>query len=1000
MLQSIRRRYLAEWAILSMALLLFALFVGIWLQREYTHIGVQERDRLSNQARIIDRNLGHTLNIIDRGLIGFRDDLPGWYKENNDLKGASKRLRAFADTVRSVRTMLVTDAAGKVIVTNRPDLLGQNFAEREYFRVARIDPDLDRLYVSSPFQTVLGVWAINFVRIIPGPNGEFAGIIAATLDPDDLRMQFEAARYRPDMWVALAHGDGLQILMEPDRPEQAGRNLAQPGSFFSRHLASGLPAQVLEGMVAATGEKRLMAVQTIRPADVPMDKPLVVAIGREIDALYRNWYRQAWVLGGFTVLLVLLTAAGLALHQRRRQHQLESEHKSRELLARLEKISRNIPGMLYQLQRWPDGRFAFPYASAGIRQIYGVDPAQVREDARPVFAVLHPDDRARVSQSIEASAATLTRWHDEYRVALPGDDIFWVEGDATPERLDDGSVLWHGYIRDVTKQRALNEQLQIGQRRLAYILDGTHVGTWEWNVQTGETVFNERWAEMLGYSLAELAPLSIETWTQLSHPDDLKVSGNLLNQHFSGKLPFYECESRMRHKDGYWIWVLDRGKVAVWTDDGKPLWMFGTHLDISKRKQAELELIEAKQAAEAANVAKSRFLAAMSHEIRTPMNGILGMAQLLLPETVSDTERCDYARTILNSGNTLLTLLNDILDFSKIEADRVTLENRPFALRQLLQECADLFSIAAREKGLHLTWSWAGDSEAHYLGDAHRLRQMLSNLIGNALKFTPSGEVTIKARPIGLAEQQAEIEFAVSDSGIGMNADQQAKLFQPFSQADDSITRKYGGTGLGLSIIKHLAQLMGGTIGVSSTSGTGSRFWFTVKLAPALRGTGRNDHVAPAPIARTLAYRFTGKVLIVEDNPTNQIVIAALLKSLGLATCLAADGQQAVDTIQSDTCIDLILMDLHMPVMEGDTATQRIREWEVCAGKPRHPIVALTADAFAEDREKCLAVGMDDFITKPIDVAALITVLAKFLHYQEARDNAAPRQSSKNYSQQ
>jgi PAS domain S-box-containing protein len=666
--------------------------------------------------------------------------------------------------------------------------------------------------------------------------------------------------------------------------------------------------------------------------------------------------------------------------------------------------------------------------------------------------------------------------------------------------------------RDITERKRHEEALANQSRRLGDIIEGTHVGTWEWNVQTGATVFNERWAEIIGYTLDELTPVSIETWMKFAHPDDLKLSGELLEKHFAGELDYYECESRMRHKDGRWVWVLDRGKVASWTVEGKPLLMSGTHQDISERKDAEARLLEAeallrsavetigeafvvydaddrlafcneeyrelyylsapviepgrrfeeiirygvergqykaamgreetwiaerlaahrqanqdliqqlddgrwlkiterrtpsgqivgfrvdvtefyraKEAAEAANTAKSRFLATMSHEIRTPMNGILGMAQMLLMPTLKDDERQDYARIILNSGQTLLALLNDILDISKVEAGKLELESTALDPAQILHEIQTLFSESAGHKGLRIESGWVGatgkpgQSGQRYLGDPHRLRQMLSNLVGNALKFTAKGHIRIEAREVERDGPHALLEFSVTDTGIGIPEDKQALLFKAFSQTDSSTTRQYGGTGLGLSIVRSLAKLMGGDVGVGSTPGTGSCFWFRIRADLLAQGADGRDEKRQAIVGAgdtamgVRPGRFAGHILVVDDNPTNRLVLKAMLNKPGVQCDFVEDGRQAVDAITRGMDPDLVLMDCQMPVMDGYEATQKIRLWETETSRPRLPIVALTASAFEDDRKHCLEVGMDDFLAKPVDIEKLMATLGRWL---------------------
>ncbi len=431
-------------------------------------------------------------------------------------------------------------------------------------------------------------------------------------------------------------------------------------------------------------------------------------------------------------------------------------------------------------------------------------------------------------------------------------------------------------------------------------------------------------------------------------------------------------------------------------DDGRVLRIFeskmpdgstvGFRVDIT-------DMMHAKAAAEEANRAKSRFLATMSHEIRTPMNGILGMAQLLLMPNLQDSERRDYARTILSSGQTLLTLLNDILDLSKIESGKFQLDAIVFEPNALIRETQTLFAGAIKTKNLQLDYQWHGHVAQRYKADAHRLRQMLSNLLGNAIKFTTQGRIRIDGIEVERSNGMALLEFAVTDTGIGIEHDKLDLLFKPFSQADSSTTRVFGGSGLGLSIVKNLAHAMGGTVGVASEPGTGSRFWFQINAIIVAAEQNSRLSERETSSANTAAPNLQGHILVAEDNPVNAMVIGSLLGKLGLTHSVVTDGQQAVDAIVQGCQADLILMDLHMPVMDGYNATQSIRQWELDSKRPRLPIIALTADAFEEDHQHCLAVGMDDFLTKPIALQALVPTLSTWLT-QNLPNRGAPAHSA------
>ncbi len=409
-------------------------------------------------------------------------------------------------------------------------------------------------------------------------------------------------------------------------------------------------------------------------------------------------------------------------------------------------------------------------------------------------------------------------------------------------------------------------------------------------------------------------------------------------------------------------------------------------------QRANEELVEARTAALQAAQAKSEFLRQMSHEIRTPMNAVLGMVQLLLTSDLSAEQR-QYVDVALNSGRALLAIINDILDLSKIEAGRMVLEKLDFDLRGTLEDAIGALRFQAEAKGLTVSSRVAAEIPDLLRGDCQRLRQVLNNLAANAIKFTERGGVSISVELLSETDGKARVRFAVTDTGIGIRPEQAAALFSPFVQADVSTTRKYGGTGLGLSISKRLVELMSGEIGLESREGEGSTFWFTAVFeTPAEKAVAPTTEPLPASRGKSGSERMEGRgngarILVADDDPTNRYVALALLGRLGYKADAVSGGAEAVEALQQGE-YDVVLMDCEMPGMDGYEATRRIRD----SGNPL-PIVAVTAHAMADEREKCIRAGMNDFLAKPLDFQGLAEILAKWLQATNAGvevDTAGP----------
>jgi PAS domain S-box-containing protein len=705
-------------------------------------------------------------------------------------------------------------------------------------------------------------------------------------------------------------------------------------------------------------------------------------------------------------IVVVNYFADIAWEVAERKQAEENLKKSHELL---ENLARLVPGVIYQYRLYPDGRSAFPYASPGMNDIYEVTPAEVQEDATPVFGRLHPEDSDRVANSIQESARTLQTFYCEFRVILPRQGLRWRWSQAQPERMADGGTLWYGIISDITERKRAESELQ-------------------------------------------------------QYRDHLE--------------------------------------------------------DLVRDRTAELEL--AKEQAESANRAKSDFMAVMSHEIRTPMNGVLGMTHLLLQTGLTDKQR-NYLAKLQFSGIALLGTINEILDFSKIEAGKLHLEIAPFNLDDVLTLLSSNVAQRAWGKHLELVFDTAPEIPRLLLGDPSRLGQVLLNLVGNAIKFTETGDVILKIALRLQTADMATLEFSVRDTGIGMTAETRAHLFEAFTQADSSTSRKYGGSGLGLTISQRLVQMMGGKISAESQPGMGSVFTFAVafsrqapqqaerlsailelgsrrvlvvddnpaafgalqsalefhdcqvtvvnsawialqKLAktlppfdlifmdyslsknlndlkavqrlkeeaqrahiPAvlmisaeelvlleenagldgclikpfthtqlletiLQVTGqKNPHLTltgTSPLsADKLNHLRGGRILLVEDNEINQAVALDMLHDMGLRVSLADNGEKALEMVASDH-FDAILMDIQMPGMDGYQATAQIRR-DPRFSAARLPIIAMTAHALESDRRRSLEAGLNDYVSKPVDATNLANVLLRWVHPAPAQAELA-----------
>jgi len=684
----------------------------------------------------------------------------------------------------------------------------------------------------------------------------------------------------------------------------------------------------------------------------------------EYRFLHQNGH-YLWVEGALTNLLhdenIKAIIGTYGVVETRKQAEILFKEQSNLL----RKHAEHVPGLIFQFQAFPDGRYIFPFASGHIWELLEVTPEDAKRDAAVVFDRVDRAELGNLMTSIKESQRTLQNWFYETKVHLPTKGTRWLIGNSKPERLPDGSTLWHGYIEDITERKAAEDNLRRSESNFRQINETMNDVFYLYNIAESRYEYiSKNCKEILGVDENFFYEGRNHTNTFVVADDKQKMlDAKVIIDSGSP----YEVEFRT-FVDNEIRWIREKS-FPIKSEDGITLKNSGICTDITHLKRQEEELIRAKEQADSASKAKSEFLANMSHEIRTPMNAILGYTEIVSSK-ITDSKLKSFLDNIASAGKSLMALIDDILDLSKIEAGKSEINNVQMDLREFIKELSDMFSVFQQKKGIDFRVDVSPLLPRHLFADPLRLRQVLYNLLGNAFKFTDAGHVSLS---IAFSENSSQVVFTISDSGIGIPPEQHEAIFEAFRQQDGQSTRKYGGTGLGLAITKRLVEMMGGKISVQSLRGEGSTFTFFIPFQ--LEGRIREA----SPKTQTLLKEPIQKkstILIVEDNESNRFLLSEIINAFGDVRVLQAEnGEEGVQLAILEKP-DLIFMDLMMPVMDGIAANHKLKQHPSTASIP---VVAWTAAGLKYDEEK-IKKEFQIMLRKPALIHEIKEVMMQFIH--------------------
>ncbi|PKO99442.1 MAG: hypothetical protein CVU13_05035 [Bacteroidetes bacterium HGW-Bacteroidetes-8] len=636
-----------------------------------------------------------------------------------------------------------------------------------------------------------------------------------------------------------------------------------------------------------------------------------------------------------------------------------AQEKLREKDIQFRKLSANVPDMIYQFTRSPEGKYTVPIASEGIKNIFGCSPEDVLDDFAPIAKVIHPDDAARVIDDIENSAKHISYFTCEFRVLLPGKPVQWILSRSTPERLPDGSVTWYGFNVNITTTKNSQEQLF----KLSRAVEQSSNAIMITDVKGVIEYANPAASELTGYPNEELTGSNTRLLNSGEHTKEFYT--HLWSTISSGNK--WVGEMHNRRKDGELYWQATTISPII-NERGEIVNYLAIKKDVTQEKRMAAELTEAKERAEESDRLKSAFLANMSHEIRTPMNGILGFSNLLKEQGLTGDQQQEYILIIEKSGARMLNIINDITEIAKIESGLMNVTISQTSINEQVDYIYNLLSPDAEAKRVLLLCKkplFVKDSIINT--DREKLYAILSNLVKNAIKFTSKGSIEF-----GYTKGEEFLEFFVKDTGVGIPVNRQKAIFERFVQADILNIKASQGAGLGLSISKAYVEMLGGKIWVESTEGKGSTFFFTLPLCKKnSKGNSKNlkiDNNMEESIDKL-------KILLAEDDETSELLIEVGVRKICKEMLKTRSGIDAINICRANPDIDLIFMDIQMPGLNGYEATRQIRSFN-----KNVVIIAQTAYGLSGDREKAIEAGCNDYISKPICISDLLALIKKNLN--------------------